>query len=899
MSEILRKQTTVLTDPNPALDAVFTATTTDDAVNENKTFIQNSPVYSASINITDTGLSQIYYIDTSGGDVVVTIPDTSAGNNNKWLRIYKNTGDTNMVTANTSSGQNIGDSTTQVITEESKGFSIVSNNVASAWEILQDSRFTSNTGGTLSYFLTDVASDIGTYFDMVPADPVQFESSFTHPGLAAGITLLTTWATEVGEPNITLLQAGIYNLHFHAEQSVGTVISVVFWELYKRTAGGTETLLSTSAPSGVLTTKQEYTLSSSLATDEVLNATDRLVVKTYANVTGVGVPATVVLYAEGANASRLTIPVSTAQLDTRYLVKAGLAGGQTANGGTQSGDGIIIQGSSHGTKGDVALQPTSGNVAIGSGVFAASEKLHIVDGNIMLENTYGLYIQPTAGAFSRYEMTALNQLRITNPTGSTWLDANLGIGTGVVATSAALEISSTTGALLPPRMTTAQKNALTGVNGMFLQDTDLGRLQKYENGSWSSFADDDLWSRTGTSLFPENAGDDLNMLNGTIYTVDPANTSSTKSYEILQTLTGVVPASEHASTILKGLSQGSQKTFMTYFGASNTTEFGGENWTFDNTVGTIGITLNKVNISTQGGSGFYFDQVFGRNSVAAETVYYQDRAIIATNTAASENGVHVFDVMEGGSLTEYLRLEGDTATVLASKPMGIGGTVTATSALLELNSTTKVFLPTRQTHAQMLALTKVNGMIGYDTDEGSLQTVGVGAWTPIITADGNVTLDANWNIGSNSIIGDVPIISEVSTGTAPIQVDSTTVVTNFNADTVDGFHLDQDVSTTSPGITIGGTITSSPSATDGILSLEDASDIEQVHLDTNGDSFLLGGNLGLGTSSQFGSGTGVFAMANATTVPTTNPTGGGYQYIEAGALKYRGSSGTITVIAAA
>ena len=40
---------------------------------------------------------------------------------------------------------------------------------------------------------------------------------------------------------------------------------------------------------------------------------------------------------------------------------------------------------------------------------------------------------------------------------------------------------------------------------------------------------------------------------------------------------------------------------------------------------------------------------------------------------------------------------------------------------------------------------------------------------------------------------------------------------------------------------------------------------------------------------------GVF-IANATTVPTGNPTAGGFLYVESGALKYRGSSGTITTL---
>jgi hypothetical protein len=46
----------------------------------------------------------------------------------------------------------------------------------------------------------------------------------------------------------------------------------------------------------------------------------------------------------------------------------------------------------------------------------------------------------------------------------------------------------------------------------------------------------------------------------------------------------------------------------------------------------------------------------------------------------------------------------------------------------------------------------------------------------------------------------------------------------------------------------------------------------------------------------FGGGTGVLGIANATVVPTTNPVGGYIVYSQAGALKGRGSSGTITTI---
>ncbi len=86
------------------------------------------------------------------------------------------------------------------------------------------------------------------------------------------------------------------------------------------------------------------------------------------------------------------------------------------------------------------------------------------------------------------------------------------------------------------------------------------------------------------------------------------------------------------------------------------------------------------------------------------------------------------------------------------------------------------------------------------------------------------------------------------------------------------------------------------SATDGgdlrFYTTQNAINTEQVRI-------LGNGNFGLRTTSEFGSGVGVMGIANATTVPTTNPTGGGVMYVENGAFKYRGSSGTVTTLAPA
>lgn len=187
-----------------------------------------------------------------------------------------------------------------------------------------------------------------------------------------------------------------------------------------------------------------------------------------------------------------------------------------------------------------------------------------------------------------------------------------------------------------------------------------------------------IWDRTGTEITPQNSGDSVNMIDGTIYFIDPSNTSGTKSLTISQTLTGFEAASENADAKFTGLSQGSQIQFMTYHGASNDITFTTEDWIFDNTVGTVGILQHKINLNTEGGSGLFFNQVIAKNSTSTETIYYEDRAVIVTNTDGSEDGRHDFYVMENGTSTKYLELNGSTATINALKPFANIDTATLT-----------------------------------------------------------------------------------------------------------------------------------------------------------------------------------------------------------------------------
>lgn len=59
------------------------------------------------------------------------------------------------------------------------------------------------------------------------------------------------------------------------------------------------------------------------------------------------------------------------------------------------------------------------------------------------------------------------------------------------------------------------------------------------------------------------------------------------------------------------------------------------------------------------------------------------------------------------------------------------------------------------------------------------------------------------------------------------------------------------------------------------------------------------GNVAINSTGSFGSGTGVVFIANRTAAPSGTPSGGGILYCESGALKFKGSGGTVTTIAAA
>ena len=141
-----------------------------------------------------------------------------------------------------------------------------------------------------------------------------------------------------------------------------------------------------------------------------------------------------------------------------------------------------------------------GNVGIGTS--APSRKLHVSDA----DNVYAAFSRTGATASALVVGAESGKNRIyswTTPGGSTaspleivmgattafTIDSsgNAGFGTSAPNANAILDVSRTTKAFMPPRMTTTQKNAISSPTaGMVVYDSTLSKLAVYTGSAWET-----------------------------------------------------------------------------------------------------------------------------------------------------------------------------------------------------------------------------------------------------------------------------------------------------------------------------------------------------------------------------------------------------------------------------
>ena len=115
--------------------------------------------------------------------------------------------------------------------------------------------------------------------------------------------------------------------------------------------------------------------------------------------------------------------------------------------------------------------------------FKASQANTVLAGVGMINRTVSSTAGTSIGDLAFYvKPSGVSNLN-DNP--SMIIDSDGNVGIGATSPSAPLEVSSTTGGVIMPRMTTVQRNAIASpTNGEMVYDTDLNKFYGYANGVW-------------------------------------------------------------------------------------------------------------------------------------------------------------------------------------------------------------------------------------------------------------------------------------------------------------------------------------------------------------------------------------------------------------------------------
>lgn len=170
--------------------------------------------------------------------------------------------------------------------------------------------------GTYTTYMTNIASDVaGDYKSLTTPDVAK--TTFSTAGLASGSTLLRTWISEPGFPNLVFIPHGQFDFHVNAAQTAGAgkKDAQVYAELWEANAAGVDIALigTTTYTLPVLTALEVNYLCDFVTPSAYFMAStaSRLKVKVYAYVTGVGGDPTVALYYGGTANTSFAIPSNT------------------------------------------------------------------------------------------------------------------------------------------------------------------------------------------------------------------------------------------------------------------------------------------------------------------------------------------------------------------------------------------------------------------------------------------------------------------------------------------------------------------------------------------------------------------------------------------------------------
>ena len=329
-----------------------------------------------------------------------------------------------------------------------------------------------------------------------------------------------------------------------------------------------------------------------------------------------------------------------------------------------------------------------------------------------------------------------------------------------------------------------------------------------------------------------------------------------------------------------------------------------------------GTFINTGGISTNNTTNTSANSMFINNSVAAN--------VVAVIRGAASQSANLFEIQDSASTS--------LARFRAAGQFGIGDLITGVGFGLNMNlfSATTVGMLTRgytgQTADLAVYQNSASTILGgrnavaqiYSGSTSPLLSASFGGATTAASGTGT-TATITTTSAHNLAVGDIVVVSGITptgyNGTYVLTAVTSTTVSYANAttgaQTVAGSiasHAQASLTSRSAG-TIGLVVKGASGQQGNSFEIQNSSGTATIGMNVAGgftSSGLTVMSLAANRNIQFasatvsiGGGSGVLGLANAATVPTSNATGGGILYAEGGALKWRGSSGTITTIAAA
>ena len=142
-------------------------------------------------------------------------------------------------------------------------------------------------GGRLFYF--NLSNTQGPYYEFSPSATTQTEQSITSGSIASGVTsTIAGFLTPSDEPYVTILPGGIWSFYLHCYKEDSLASFDIFCEIYKRTSGGTETLLFQTDPTEVTSNAPipRMAISDGFYSGTTFDLSDRILVKVNGTNTG-------------------------------------------------------------------------------------------------------------------------------------------------------------------------------------------------------------------------------------------------------------------------------------------------------------------------------------------------------------------------------------------------------------------------------------------------------------------------------------------------------------------------------------------------------------------------------------------------------------------------------------